>query len=95
LAAFSVSWTYIVGRTPWLGISPSQGLYLHIEQHKHWINVHNTDIHALGAIRTNDLSVRTREDTSCLRPRGHCDHHKSNMNSSGIEPASPRWEAGD
>jgi hypothetical protein len=27
-----------VGRTPW--ISPSQGRYLHTEQHKHGINTH-------------------------------------------------------
>jgi hypothetical protein len=25
---------YTVGRTPWMGISPSQGRYLHKEQHK-------------------------------------------------------------
>jgi hypothetical protein len=29
---------YTVGRTPWTGISPSQGLYLFTEQHKHSIN---------------------------------------------------------
>jgi hypothetical protein len=48
------------------GISPSQGRYLHTEQT-------HTDIHALSAIRTHDHSVQTREDSSCLRPRGHCD----------------------
>jgi hypothetical protein len=65
LAAFSVSWSYTqsVGLTG-RGISPSQGLYLYTEQHKHCINSHNTDIHALSWIRTHDLSVR---------PRGHCD----------------------
>jgi hypothetical protein len=52
-AAFSVSWSYaqsvgLLGR----GISPSQGRYLHTEQHQHRINAHNTDIHALGGIRT-------------------------------------------
>jgi hypothetical protein len=36
----------------------SQGLYLHIEQHKHRINAHNTDIYALSRIRTHDPSVR-------------------------------------
>jgi hypothetical protein len=32
------------------GISPSHGRYLHTEQHKHGINAHNTDIHALSGI---------------------------------------------
>jgi hypothetical protein len=71
---FSVSWSYtqsvgLLGR----GISPSQDLYLHTEQHKHRINAHNTDIHASSEIRTHDPSVRASEDSSCLRPRGHCD----------------------
>jgi hypothetical protein len=30
-----------------------------------------TDIHTLSGIRTHDLSVRTGEDVSFLRPRGH------------------------
>jgi hypothetical protein len=76
LAAFSVSWPYtrsvgLLGRE----IGPSQGLCLHTEQDKHRINAHNTDIHALSGIRTHDLSVRASEDSSCLRPRGHCDWH--------------------
>jgi hypothetical protein len=75
LDAFSVSWSYtlsvgILGRE----ISQSQGLYLYTEQHKHRIT--HTDIHALNGIRTHDPSVRASEDTSCLRPRGHCDRHK-------------------
>jgi hypothetical protein len=53
-------------------ISPSQGRYLHTEQHKHRINAY-TDIHALSGIRTQDHSFRGSEDSSCLRPRGHCD----------------------
>jgi hypothetical protein len=32
-----------------------------------------TDIHALSGIRTHDPSVRAGEDSSCLRPRCHCD----------------------
>jgi hypothetical protein len=32
---FSFLILYTVGRTPWTGISPSEGLYLHTEQHKH------------------------------------------------------------
>jgi hypothetical protein len=76
LAAFSISWSYtqsvgLLGRC----ISPSHGLYLHVhtQQQKHRLNAHNTDIHALIGIRTHDLSVRTSEDCSCLRPRGHRD----------------------
>jgi hypothetical protein len=48
------------------GISPSQVRYLHTEQT-------HTDIHALSGIRTHDPSIRTSEDSSCFRPRGHCD----------------------
>jgi hypothetical protein len=74
LDGFSVSWSYTqsVGLLR-QGISPSQGLYLHTEQHKPRINSNNTDIHALSGIRTHDPSVRAGEDSSCLRPRGHCD----------------------
>jgi hypothetical protein len=38
-------------------------------------NKRNTDIHALSGIRTHNLSIRVSEDSSCLRPRGHCDWH--------------------
>jgi hypothetical protein len=57
-------------------ISPSQGRYRHTWQQKHKINAH-THIHALSGIRTYDPSVRASEDSSYLRPRGHCDRHKS------------------
>jgi hypothetical protein len=70
---FSFLIFYTVGRTPWTGDQPSQGLNLHIEQHKHRMNAHNTDIHAVSGIRTYDGSVRASEDSSCLRPRGRCD----------------------
>jgi hypothetical protein len=52
---------YTVGRTPWMGISLSQGRYLHSEQHKHRINAH-TDIHALSGIRTHDPSFRAIDE---------------------------------
>jgi hypothetical protein len=55
------------------GISPSEGLYLHIEQYK-TLNKRE-DIHALSGNRTHDPSVSASEDSSCLRPRGHCDRH--------------------
>jgi hypothetical protein len=49
-----------------LGISPSQGLYLHTKQHKHRINAHNTHIHALNAIRTYDPIFQASQESSCL-----------------------------
>jgi hypothetical protein len=52
-------------------INPLQGLYQHTE-HKHGIYAH-TDIYALRGIRTHDPSVRAKEGSSCLRPRGHFD----------------------
>jgi hypothetical protein len=48
------------------GISPSQGLYLHTEQHKQNKRT-RADTHALSGIRTHDPRVRAREDS------GHCD----------------------
>jgi hypothetical protein len=74
LAAFSVSWSYTLSvRLLGRGISASQVLYLRTEQHKHRINAHNTDNHALSGIRTHDPRVRASEDSSCFRWRGHCD----------------------
>jgi hypothetical protein len=32
----------------------------------------HSDIPALTGIGTHELSVRAGEDSSCLRPRGHC-----------------------
>jgi hypothetical protein len=74
LATFSVFRSYtqsvgLLGR----GVSPLQGRYLHTEQHKHRINAHSTDIHALSVIRTHDPSVRVSEESSRLSPNGHCD----------------------
>jgi hypothetical protein len=33
------------------------------------------DIYALNGVRTHDPSVRASEDSSSLRPRGHCYRH--------------------
>jgi hypothetical protein len=52
-------------------VSPSPGLYLHTEKHKHRIHAHNTDIYALSGIRAHDPRVRASEDSSCLTPRRH------------------------
>jgi hypothetical protein len=40
---------------------------------KHRTQTQNNRIHALSGIRTHDHSVRASEDSSYLRPRGHCD----------------------
>jgi hypothetical protein len=40
--------------------APRKGRYLHTGQHKHRINAHNTDIHALSGIRTHNPSDRAR-----------------------------------
>jgi hypothetical protein len=32
-------------------------------------------MHTSNGIRTHDPSVQTKEDSSYLRPRGHCDWH--------------------
>jgi hypothetical protein len=56
-------------------ISPSQGRYLNTGQHKHRINAHTLNIHALSGIGPRDSTVRESENSSCLRPRGYCDRH--------------------
>jgi hypothetical protein len=72
------------------GISPPQGRYLHTEQHKHRIDAHNTDIHALSGIQNHDPRLRRGEDGSCLRTRGHCDRHFSNIHFNIIFPPKDR-----
>jgi hypothetical protein len=66
---------YTVGRTPWTGDQPvARPLPTHRTTQTEQTH---TDIHALSGIRTHDYSVRTGEDGSCLRPRGHCDRQSS------------------
>jgi hypothetical protein len=62
---------YTVGMTPWTGDQPSQGRYLHTEQHN--TEGTHTDIHVWSGLRTHDPSVQVGENTSCLRPCGRCD----------------------
>jgi hypothetical protein len=64
---FSFLIFYTVGRTPWTEDQP-----IARPLHTHRINAHK-NIHALREIRTQDSSVPANEDSSCLRPRGHCD----------------------
>jgi hypothetical protein len=69
---------------------PSQGRYLHTEQHnREYIH---TDIHASSGIRTHDPSVWAGKDGSWLTPRGHCERQqyqitKENTGSAGQEKA--------
>jgi hypothetical protein len=71
----SVSWTFtqsvgLLGR----GISPLQGRYLNTGQRKYMINEHRH--HASSGTRTHYPSVWVGENSSCLRPRGHCDRQR-------------------
>jgi hypothetical protein len=73
LGHLSVSWSF----TQWVGflgrgISPSQGRYLYTHDNTNTEQTH-TDIHDSSGVRTHDASVWAGEDSSCLRPRGHCD----------------------
>jgi hypothetical protein len=61
---FSFLIYYTVGRTPW---AVDQPVTRPLPTHR--INAHSR-------IRTHDPSVRASEDSSCLRPRGHCDRHQ-------------------
>jgi hypothetical protein len=58
-------------------ISLSQGLYLNAGQHKYRINTYTHQI----LWNSNPASERASEDSSCLRPRGHCDWHGSSWGS--------------
>jgi hypothetical protein len=62
---FSFLILYRVGRIPWTENQPGAR-----PLPTHRTNAHNTDIHALSGIRTH-------EDSSCVRPRGHCDRLQS------------------
>jgi hypothetical protein len=70
---FSLLILYTAGRTP---RTEDQPVARPLPTHR--INAH-TDIHALSGILTHDPSVRASEDSSCLRPRGHCDRHKETL----------------
>jgi hypothetical protein len=67
---FSFLILYTVCRLLGRGISPSQGHYLHTEQHKHRIKAHR---HPCLERYSNPRSQRSSEGSSCLRPRGHSD----------------------
>jgi hypothetical protein len=63
---------HAVGWTPWTGDQPiARPQPIHRTKQR----IKETNIHALGGIRTHDPSVRASEDISCVRPRSHCDWH--------------------
>jgi hypothetical protein len=73
---FSVSWSYTqsIGLLGW-GISPSQGLYLRIEQHTHRIKAQNTESHDVR-VRTTILvferakTIHATDRAAAVIPRG-------------------------
>jgi hypothetical protein len=68
---FSFIILHTVGRAPWTGDEPiARPLFTHRTTQ---IQNKRTHIYVLSGIRTHDLSVRASEDSSCLRPRTHCD----------------------
>jgi hypothetical protein len=62
---------YTNGRTPWTRDQPV-ARPLPTQRTTHRKNAH-TDIQVLSGIRIHDPTVRASEDSSSLRPRGHCD----------------------
>jgi hypothetical protein len=44
----------------------------------------HTDIHTLSGIRTRDPTFRASEDTSYIRPHGHCDEQEWDFPSENI-----------
>jgi hypothetical protein len=73
---------YRVSGTPWTGDQPvARPLPTHRTTQT---QNNNRDIHAFSGILTYDPSVRATEDSSCLRPRGHCDRHEVYMKRSNL-----------
>jgi hypothetical protein len=72
---FSFLILHTVRKTPWRGDQPvARPLLTHrtTETRKKRTQYR---LHALSGTRTQDPKVRTSEDSSCLRPCGHCDRH--------------------
>jgi hypothetical protein len=85
------------GRTPWTGNQPvARPLATHRTTQRQNKRTKYRHIHASSGIRTHDYSVRASEDSSCLRPRGHCDRHlitydmKRNQGSIGLNKTLSR-----
>jgi hypothetical protein len=65
------------GRTPWRSDQlVAMSLPTHRTTQTQNKRIHTPNIYALSGIRTHDPSVRTSEDSSCLRRRGYCDRQQ-------------------
>jgi hypothetical protein len=69
---------YLVCRTPWTGDQPCRKAATYTRQHKYRRNAKN--IHTSSGIRTHDPSVSEGEFILFLRPRGHCNRPRVNVN---------------
>jgi hypothetical protein len=74
---------FTIGRTPWTGDQPvAKPPPTHRTTQT---RNKRTDIHTFSGIRTHDPCVRPSEESSCLRPCGHCErlsprmHYESNI----------------
>jgi hypothetical protein len=68
-SAFQFHDHFTGGRTPWTSDQlVARPLPKHRTTQKQNKHIHTPNIHALSGIRTHNLSVRTSEDSSCLRP---------------------------
>jgi hypothetical protein len=67
----------IDGRTRWTSDQLIARLAKHRTTQTQNKRIHTPNIHALSEILTHDPSDRASEDSSCLRPRGHCDRPAS------------------
>jgi hypothetical protein len=77
LAAFQSPDLLTIGRTPWTSdVLVVRTLPKHRTTQTHNKHIYTPNIHAVSGIRTHDHSVRASENSSYLRPRGHCDRRK-------------------
>jgi hypothetical protein len=81
---------YTVGRTPWTG-DRSVARLLPTNRTTQTQNKRTRRHHASSGIRTHEASVRAGEDTSCIRPRGHCDRLPDFYHNEIIKIV-PRWD---
>jgi hypothetical protein len=77
-ASYSVPYSFFTdGRAPWASDQPvARPLPKRRTTQTQNKRIHTPNIHALSGIRTHDPSFRASEDSSCLRPRDHCDRHR-------------------
>jgi hypothetical protein len=98
-ASYSVPYSFFTdGRTPWTSDQPvAKPLPKHRTTQTQNKRIHTPNIHVFGGILTHDPSVQASEDSSCLRPRGHCDRPlvtitSSNYVNSTAGKSFVRWD---